>query len=249
MSKYGEVEFWDKRYSTKHFLTHKIVLNYDWYVDADDAKNLVASYMAGDLGAKILVVGCGISDIQRLLYKAGFKNIVCVDFSQVVIDLLQTRDADLEGVQFLTMDCRNLTMFPDNTFNCILDKACLDAVMSGNNSVDAAHDMLEEVSRVLAVDGIYLSFTYANQESRFPHLKKPQFRWVVGQTSMNTGVDDDISYNVFVCTKKSKADWAEIMEEEERTKKKEAEKEAEKEEAGGQYTMEKTRRKTEINKG
>jgi EEF1A lysine methyltransferase 4 len=248
MSKYGEVGFWDKRYSTKDPITLKIQKTYDWYVDAEDAKNLVQSYLAGNLGAKILIVGCGNSNVTRLLYNAGYKNIVCIDFSQVLVDLLLERDRDLEGVQVLTMDSRNLTMFPDDTFHCILDKACLDSVMSGNTSVDAAHDMLEEVSRVLRVDGLYLSFTYANQEARFPHLKKPQFRWVVGQTSMSTGIDNDVSYNVFVCTKKSHEDWAKMMEEEEMLKKKKEDEENKDSEQEGQFTLEKTRRKTEVKK-
>ena len=47
-------------------------------------------------------------------------------------------------------------------------------------------------------------------QSRYPHFKKDQFEWTVGQTSISTGIDNDISYNVFIATKwneEEKAAW------------------------------------------
>ena len=52
--------------------------------------------------------------------------------------------------------------------------------------------------------------SYADVQSRYPHLKKDQFEWTVGQTSISTGIDNDISYSVFIATKwneEEKAAW------------------------------------------
>ena len=210
MAQYGIVDYWNKRYTEADHVTLKIIKEYDWYVDAEDAKNLVISYLAGKLEAKILIIGCGISLLTRELYKEGFKNLTAIDFCEEAISIMRERDKDLEGLQILVMDVRNLSMFPDHAFDCIVDKACIDAVMSSNSSIEAAHKALEETSRVLAPEGIFLSFSYADIQSRYPHLKKDQFEWTVGQTSMSTGIDNDISYSVFIATKwnaKQKAEW------------------------------------------
>ena len=210
MAQYGKVDYWNKRYTTKDHVTLKILQEYDWYVDAKDAKELVVSYLAGKLESKILIVGCGISLLTRELYNDGFKNVIAVDFCQEAVNIMRERDKDLEGLQILVMDMRNLSMFPDHAFDCIVDKACLDAVMSSDSSIDAAHRALEETSRVLAPEGIFLSFSYADTQSRYPHLKKDQFEWTVGQTSLSTGIDNDISYSVFIATKwnvEQKAEW------------------------------------------
>ena len=54
MAQYGIVDYWNKRYTEADHVTLKIIKEYDWYVDAEDAKNLVISYLAGKLEAKIL---------------------------------------------------------------------------------------------------------------------------------------------------------------------------------------------------
>ena len=81
MAQYGIVDYWNKRYTEADHVTLKIIKEYDWYVDAEDAKNLVISYLAGKLEAKILIVGCGISLLTRELYKEGFKNLTAIDYS------------------------------------------------------------------------------------------------------------------------------------------------------------------------
>ena len=201
MSKYADMKFWEKKYQEKDPITLKMVESYDWYVDAEDLAMLVDSYLMGKFGAKILIPGCGSSLLPRVLYKMGYKNLFCIDFCAPLIHQLQQRDGDMEGSEHFIMDATNLTMFPNNFFDAVIDKACLDAVMSGDNSVDGAHDMLEEVSRTLAVGGMYLSVSYAPSEARFPHMKKPMFNWTVGLSSLSAGVDNDITYNVYVCTK------------------------------------------------
>ena len=210
MAQFGKVDYWRERYTKADHITRKIVTEYDWYVDAEDTKNLVASYLAGKLDSKILIVGCGISLLTRILYGAGFKNIIAVDFCKDAVEIMRRRDKDLEGVQILVMDTRNLSTFPDAAFDCVVDKACLDSVFSSDSSIEAAHRALEEISRVLAPEGFFLSVSYADVQSRYPHLKKDQFEWTVGQTSISTGIDNDISYSVFIATKwneEEKAAW------------------------------------------
>ena len=49
--------------------------------------------------------------------------LTAIDFCEEAISIMRERDKDLEGLQILVMDVRNLSMFPDHAFDCIVDKA------------------------------------------------------------------------------------------------------------------------------
>ena len=116
---------------------------------------------------KILIVGCGISLLTRVLYNAGFKNIIAVDFCEDAVEIMRKRDKDLEGVQVLVMDARNLSTFPDAAFDCGR-QSLLDSVFSSDSSIEAAHRALEELQSNTP-EGIFLSVSYADVQSRYPH--------------------------------------------------------------------------------
>ena len=52
-----------------------------------------------DRRPNILMLGCGNSRLTELLYKQGYRSIVNIDFSPVVIQLLREKYEDLHGVQ------------------------------------------------------------------------------------------------------------------------------------------------------
>ena len=67
------------------------------------------------------------------------------------------------------MDARNLK-FEDGSFDAIIDKACFDAILCGDNSGPNSKKMLSEVYRLLSPTGVYICITYgvpANRKSKF----------------------------------------------------------------------------------
>lgn len=67
------------------------------------------------------------------------------------------------------MDVRDL-QYEDNTFDLIIDKSTIDALLCGDNSFINVAIMTKEVIRTLKVDGIYMIISYGQPENRIFHL-------------------------------------------------------------------------------
>jgi hypothetical protein len=48
---------------------------------------------------RILVLGCGNSELSAVLYRHGYINITNLDWSAVVVDMMQEKYMELEGVK------------------------------------------------------------------------------------------------------------------------------------------------------
>ena len=64
---------------------------------------------------------------------------------------------------FKQMDARSL-QFEDGTFDAVVDKACFDPVLCGDNTGPNSEAVLNEVHRVLSPHGIYINITYGVPE-------------------------------------------------------------------------------------
>jgi 2-polyprenyl-3-methyl-5-hydroxy-6-metoxy-1,4-benzoquinol methylase len=89
---------------------------------------------------KILNIGAGNSVLSEEMYKEGYKHITNVDFSEIVVDDMQSKykkegyDPTLSCKPSTTVDeladVRNMRdIFPDETFDCVIDKGMLDSVL------------------------------------------------------------------------------------------------------------------------
>ena len=95
-----------------------------------------------------MIVGCGNSRFPEELYESGYQHVTCIDFSYSAIQLNQEEYKDkYNQMTFTQMDVRNL-QFKDSTFDVVLDKACLDAVICGDGKQNV-DNMLSEIHRVL----------------------------------------------------------------------------------------------------
>lgn len=72
--------------------------------------------------------GCGNSSMSADMYSAGYHSITNVDYSSVCISTMRARHSDCPGMTWHEMDIRQLS-FPDASFDIILEKATLDAIM------------------------------------------------------------------------------------------------------------------------
>ncbi|XP_003380291.1 putative methyltransferase KIAA0859-like protein [Trichinella spiralis] len=103
----------------------------------------------------ILQIGCGSSCLADSLYDNGYKNIVSIDIVRSVIrkQIHRNRKRRPE-LTFSRGDATNLE-YADESFNAVLDKGTLDAVMSTKTEkcLDRANAMFAEVHRVLKTNG------------------------------------------------------------------------------------------------
>ena len=110
---------------------------------------------------------------------------------------MQVKYRNLEGMEFLNMDVRRMDAFGDDSFDIIIDKACLDAVYCGFSSTDDAIQMAQEVVRILKPTGNFVSFSYGPPAARLPYLAKATEKWTIEHTH----VVGAASYYAYICTK------------------------------------------------
>lgn len=167
----------------------------------------------------ILIVGCGTSRLSEEMYDEGFTNITSIDNSYTAIKLMM--DEYKEKVpqvasQFKQMDVRQLTHIKDHTFDAVIDKALLDAMVCSDGANKNVELMLSEIHRVLTPNGVYLCVSHGTEAQRKKYLKNLKlYNWErkkhmiqkpgIGPTWKELRVpkeDDKKNFNfVYACTK------------------------------------------------
>ncbi|XP_027908715.1 EEF1A lysine methyltransferase 4 isoform X2 [Vigna unguiculata] len=79
----------------------------------------------------------------------------------------------------LQMDVRDMSLFPDESFDGVIDKGTLDSLMCGTDAPISASQMLAEVCRLLKPGGTYILITYGDPTVRMPHLSRPVYNWKI----------------------------------------------------------------------
>ncbi|KAK2997433.1 hypothetical protein RJ639_025283 [Escallonia herrerae] len=111
--------------------------------------------------------------------KDGYEDIMNVDISSVAIDLMRRKYEHVPWLKYMQMDVKDMSFFPDETFDGVVDKGTLDSLMCGTDAPISAAQMLGEVSRLLKPGGIYMLITYGDPTVRMPHLSKPVYSWEI----------------------------------------------------------------------
>lgn len=117
-SSYKLQEYWDRRFSKED--------NFEWCRSYKDFKHLIFEHV--NRSDRILMLGCGNSSLSEDMYRDGYKNIVNIDFSAVVIENMKRKCKDLVEMQWMVMDITNIA-FTESSFEVIIEKATLDALM------------------------------------------------------------------------------------------------------------------------
>ena len=131
---------------------------------------------------KILVLGCGNSKFSEDLYDAGYHNIVNVDYSSVCIAQMQERNSEERPeMSFIVMDITDMSLFESNSFDLVVDKSTLDAIVTGADAPFKVAAILKESQRVLKVDGIFFSISFGAPASRSMYYKKPYLSFEINE--------------------------------------------------------------------
>eukprot|EP00770_Monocercomonoides_exilis_P000309 MONOS_308.1-p1 / transcript=MONOS_308.1 / gene=MONOS_308 / organism=Monocercomonoides_exilis_PA203 / gene_product=Methyltransferase-like protein 13 C (METTL13C) / transcript_product=Methyltransferase-like protein 13 C (METTL13C) / location=Mono_scaffold00005:95270-95768(+) / protein_length=122 / sequence_SO=supercontig / SO=protein_coding / is_pseudo=false len=105
-ARYGEADYWDKRYS-------EATTSFDWYFNYHSVvTDLLAKYDRKDI--KILNIGCGNSTFAEFLVRDGYKDVTNVDISPVVIKKMEEQYHEM----LPTVKCmRNATIVSFSNFS------------------------------------------------------------------------------------------------------------------------------------
>ncbi|KFY81058.1 hypothetical protein V499_00171 [Pseudogymnoascus sp. VKM F-103] len=163
-------DYWNERYSLEKTIkqgeTQEVLGSFEWFGDFAKLRAFFVKHLpASSCGSHILQLGCGNSTLTADIYNLGYTNQTSVDFSQVVIDAMQSKYSSLE-TQWRVMDVRQLEL-PDGSVDVAVDKGTLDAMIHGS-LWDPPDDVRSNVARVLKPGGQWLYITY-----RQPHFMKP----------------------------------------------------------------------------
>ncbi|GES86083.1 S-adenosyl-L-methionine-dependent methyltransferase [Rhizophagus clarus] len=171
---YRTKEYWEKRYSKE-----PSEISFDWFKTYKELKPLFDVHLPNK-NVSILMLGCGNSTLSEDMYDDGYHNITNIDFSETVIENMRIRCKDRTGMTWLIMDIRELN-FLDKTFDIVIDKGTMDALMCDEGDVwDPKPEVIEivkkevdEVTRVLKVGGKFIYITFGQPHFRRRYLERP----------------------------------------------------------------------------
>merc|ERR1719272_2218858 len=133
-----------------------------------------------------------------------------MDISMGVTKAMQEKYKDKPGMTYVQMDARAMEL-PDGNFNCVIDKASLDSILCGEGSTHNAQKVLQEVSRVLQPNGVYIAISHGQPSYRLTYLQRPEFGWnvkivtvpkpMMGMTASLSADDKDNVHYIYICVK------------------------------------------------
>ncbi|XP_023366553.1 methyltransferase-like protein 13 isoform X2 [Otolemur garnettii] len=168
---FGSVDYWEK------FFQQRGKKAFEWYGTYLELCGVLHKYIKPR--EKVLVIGCGNSELSEQLYDVGYQDIVNIDISEVVIKQMKERNASRRPqMSFLKMDMTQME-FPDASFQVVLDKGTLDAVLTDEEekTLQQVDRMLAEVGRVL--QGRETEWLFGMEEGRKQLAASAGFRRLV----------------------------------------------------------------------
>lgn len=159
-SLYKDKEYWNGRFSKED--------SYDWLSSFDGYKDLLLKYLPSDLLIKILIVGCGNSDLSASLYDIGYTNITNIDYSEVVIEKMQRI---YPKMTWICMDMKDM-QFPGQ-FDVIIDKCAMDALLvTQRDPWNPEDEIRKEIDSYLSGVSKFCSTLYLQLSFGQPHFRK-----------------------------------------------------------------------------
>ncbi|XP_064615984.1 LOW QUALITY PROTEIN: eEF1A lysine and N-terminal methyltransferase-like [Liolophura sinensis] len=171
---FGSVEYWDK------FFKKRGSKAFEWYGEYPELCDVLHKYIKPS--DKILMVGCGNSQLSGDMYDVGHRDITNIDISDIVIKQMTDKNREKRpDMKWVKMDMSQMS-FADGQFSAVLDKGTLDAVMTDDSEeVSSKVDqMFKEIGRVLRQGGRYVCVSLLQDHILRKVLKYfPEIGWPV----------------------------------------------------------------------
>uniref|UniRef100_A0A672K5D1 eEF1A lysine and N-terminal methyltransferase n=1 Tax=Sinocyclocheilus grahami TaxID=75366 RepID=A0A672K5D1_SINGR len=141
---FSSADYWER------FFRKRGEKAFEWYGDYSSLCGVLHRYIKPR--DKVLVVGCGNSELSEQLYDVGYHQLTNIDISETVVSHMNQRNTERRpDLTFQQLDATQ-TGFESGSFQAALDKGTLDAMASEEDGALAGR-MLAEVGRVLSVGG------------------------------------------------------------------------------------------------
>ncbi|XP_057456930.1 uncharacterized protein LOC130747890 isoform X4 [Lotus japonicus] len=118
---YGDALYWDTRYIQEGG-------SFDWYQRYSSLRPFVRHCFP--LSSTLLMVGCGNAVMSEDMVRDGYEDIVNIDISSVAIDMMRRKYEYIPQLKYMQMDVRDMSYFPDESFDGVIDKGTLDSLMT-----------------------------------------------------------------------------------------------------------------------
>ncbi|RYG97514.1 class I SAM-dependent methyltransferase [archaeon] len=161
-------EYWERRFQKEE--------SYEWLTSWKNVRTQILPYIKPT--DRILIVGCGNSSFSADIYDEGFHNITNIDFAESVITRL--RELHVLSRPEMSWEVMDMTAlaFTDESFDVVLDKAAMDALVVDEGDVwdpdlsviDVVDKMCLGISKVLKSTGIHMQISFAQPHFRTKYL-------------------------------------------------------------------------------
>lgn len=216
---FREKEYWDK------FFVSRRNSPFEWYGDYAQMKSCLDRCLTTT--DRLIVSGCGNSRLSADLYDVGFRRVTNVDISKVVIkQMKRLHGRKRPAMKWFHSDVtRRMSFAEDCSFDVVLDKGTLDALMTSGDEpiVRQIDDMFAEMERLLVVGGRYVCISLLQE-----HILKRILEWflnrhwkilvcrnLMGERQPKAkNPTDSMQFPVFVvvCTKRDTTEHDEVLE-------------------------------------
>ncbi|KAK9157307.1 hypothetical protein Scep_003881 [Stephania cephalantha] len=160
---YGDMVYWDARYLQESAST------FDWYQRYSALRPLIRHHVP--TSSRLLMVGCGNAVMSEDMVKDGYEDIVNIDISSVAINMMKKKHAHISQLQYMQMDVRDMSFFPDESFDNVMDKARPGFERSASTSSSPAKSLLEPVP--ISENGLLpADFVLEDPDSHFIYVCK-----------------------------------------------------------------------------
>ncbi|XP_007239581.2 eEF1A lysine and N-terminal methyltransferase [Astyanax mexicanus] len=151
---FSSADYWER------FFRKRGEKAFEWYGDYNSLCGVLHKYIKPK--DKVLVVGCGNSELSEQLYDVGYRHLTNIDISETVVSHMNQRNVQRRPDLIFEQVDATQTGYENGSYQAALDKGTLDAMASEEEGALAGR-MLAEVARVLTVGGRYVCVTLAQE--------------------------------------------------------------------------------------
>ena len=170
--------------------------NINWYFDLTKLQSNDFSINNLTKDDEILLIGPGLSSTLDYLDNNGFVNITIFDFSEELIKILNekyNKEWEKYNYDISNINSANLENGA-NAFSVIIDKACLDCILS--DPKNGENKFIEALTNLLILldenDGVLYYFSNGKMEDRINlFYKVPKIKYKVATIDMNETMKDE----------------------------------------------------------
>uniref|UniRef100_A0A8B9J9N1 eEF1A lysine and N-terminal methyltransferase n=1 Tax=Astyanax mexicanus TaxID=7994 RepID=A0A8B9J9N1_ASTMX len=141
---FSSADYWER------FFRKRGEKAFEWYGDYNSLCGVLHKYIKPK--DKVLVVGCGNSELSEQLYDVGYRHLTNIDISETVVSHMNQRNVQRRPDLIFEQVDATQTGYENGSYQAALDKGTLDAMASEEEGALAGR-MLAEVARVLTVGG------------------------------------------------------------------------------------------------